>query len=318
MRGARLLAVPSAFTAATGRDHWEVLLRARAIENQAFVLAPNQVGEAPPALRLLRALGDRRPLGQRCSPSRPTRSASSPPTSTSPPRSGSASRCPRSPTAGPRPTPGRSWRRRTPDGLQSARRSTSAARSSTRRSASSPARASTRPASPTSPTRPGSPTGSSTTTSTPRTRCSTSSSPSAGRCCWPRSRRPTAPAQAPRDKLASGRRLHRRLLPPRPRADEGDHRRGHPGRQLLRPHPPAARSAAPTTRSRRSSPTGRRRAPSARDIDADLRLDVLLRRDRAAALGLDLRGDPGLRRGLRRRQRNLSWRRSATASSRDR
>ncbi len=48
VRGARLLTVPSAFTAPTGRDHWEVLLRARAIENQAFVLAPNQVGEAPP------------------------------------------------------------------------------------------------------------------------------------------------------------------------------------------------------------------------------------------------------------------------------
>jgi len=48
LRGARLLAVPSAFTSATGRDHWEVLLRARAIESQAFVLAPNQVGEAPP------------------------------------------------------------------------------------------------------------------------------------------------------------------------------------------------------------------------------------------------------------------------------
>lgn len=48
LRGARLLTVPSAFTTATGRDHWEVLLRARAIENQAFVLAPNQVGQAPP------------------------------------------------------------------------------------------------------------------------------------------------------------------------------------------------------------------------------------------------------------------------------
>jgi predicted amidohydrolase len=48
LRGARILAVPSAFTAATGRDHWEVLLRARAIENQVFVVAPNQVGEAPP------------------------------------------------------------------------------------------------------------------------------------------------------------------------------------------------------------------------------------------------------------------------------
>ncbi len=48
LRGARLFTVPSAFTAATGRDHWEVLLRARAIENQAFVLAPNQIGTAPP------------------------------------------------------------------------------------------------------------------------------------------------------------------------------------------------------------------------------------------------------------------------------
>jgi predicted amidohydrolase len=48
LRGARLILVPSAFTLATGRDHWEVLLRARAIENQLFVIAPNQVGEAPP------------------------------------------------------------------------------------------------------------------------------------------------------------------------------------------------------------------------------------------------------------------------------
>ncbi len=48
LRGARLLAAPAAFTAVTGRDHWEVLLRARAIESQAFVLAPNQVGQAPP------------------------------------------------------------------------------------------------------------------------------------------------------------------------------------------------------------------------------------------------------------------------------
>ena len=48
LHGARVITVPSAFTAATGRDHWEVLLRARAIENQAFLLAPNQVGKAPP------------------------------------------------------------------------------------------------------------------------------------------------------------------------------------------------------------------------------------------------------------------------------
>jgi deaminated glutathione amidase len=48
VRGATLITVPSAFTVHTGRDHWEVLLRARAIENQVFVLAPNQVGAAPP------------------------------------------------------------------------------------------------------------------------------------------------------------------------------------------------------------------------------------------------------------------------------
>ncbi|MEO5766822.1 MAG: carbon-nitrogen hydrolase family protein [Polyangia bacterium] len=42
--GARVLTVPSAFTAETGKDHWHVLLRARAVENQAFVLAPAQFG----------------------------------------------------------------------------------------------------------------------------------------------------------------------------------------------------------------------------------------------------------------------------------
>jgi deaminated glutathione amidase len=45
--GARILTVPAAFTLATTRDHWETLLRARAIENQAFVIAANQVGEHP-------------------------------------------------------------------------------------------------------------------------------------------------------------------------------------------------------------------------------------------------------------------------------
>src|SRR5680860_1209721 len=42
--GARIFTVPAAFTMATGRDHWEVLLRARAVENQVFVVAANQVG----------------------------------------------------------------------------------------------------------------------------------------------------------------------------------------------------------------------------------------------------------------------------------
>jgi len=48
LRGARVLALPSAFTLATTRDHWEVLLRARAIENQCFVVAANQIGEHMP------------------------------------------------------------------------------------------------------------------------------------------------------------------------------------------------------------------------------------------------------------------------------
>ncbi len=43
--GATLLTIPSAFTEPTGRDHWEVLLRARAIETQCYVIAPAQVGE---------------------------------------------------------------------------------------------------------------------------------------------------------------------------------------------------------------------------------------------------------------------------------
>jgi len=46
--GARLITVPSAFTRETGKDHWEVLLRARAIETQTFVLAPAQCGHHGP------------------------------------------------------------------------------------------------------------------------------------------------------------------------------------------------------------------------------------------------------------------------------
>jgi predicted amidohydrolase len=51
LRGAEILTVPSAFTLPTTRDHWEVLVRARAIENQCFVVAPNQIGEHPGGLR---------------------------------------------------------------------------------------------------------------------------------------------------------------------------------------------------------------------------------------------------------------------------
>lgn len=44
LKGANLVALPAAFTEKTGRDHWEILIRARAIENQIFVLASNQTG----------------------------------------------------------------------------------------------------------------------------------------------------------------------------------------------------------------------------------------------------------------------------------
>jgi deaminated glutathione amidase len=46
--GARVLVVPAAFMLHTGRDHWEVLLRARAIENQCYVLAAGQIGDHDP------------------------------------------------------------------------------------------------------------------------------------------------------------------------------------------------------------------------------------------------------------------------------
>lgn len=46
-QGAHLIFVPSAFTAFTGQAHWEPLLRARAIENQAYVIAPDQFGKSP-------------------------------------------------------------------------------------------------------------------------------------------------------------------------------------------------------------------------------------------------------------------------------
>ena len=51
VRGARVFALPSAFTLPTTRDHWEVLLRARAIENQAFIIAANQIGAHPGGFR---------------------------------------------------------------------------------------------------------------------------------------------------------------------------------------------------------------------------------------------------------------------------
>jgi predicted amidohydrolase len=50
-RGAQVIAVPAAFTLPTTRDHWELLLRARAIETQSFVIGANQIGSHPGGYR---------------------------------------------------------------------------------------------------------------------------------------------------------------------------------------------------------------------------------------------------------------------------
>lgn len=44
LNGADIITVPACFTLHTGKDHWEVLLRARAIENHVYIIAPNQIG----------------------------------------------------------------------------------------------------------------------------------------------------------------------------------------------------------------------------------------------------------------------------------
>ena len=47
LRGAQVIFVPASFTMPTGKDHWEVLLRARAIENGCYIVAPGQIGQKP-------------------------------------------------------------------------------------------------------------------------------------------------------------------------------------------------------------------------------------------------------------------------------
>ena len=77
-RGARFLVRAERLHAARpGKDHWEVLLRARAIENQAFVLAPAQCGRHSADAREPRALADRRSLGPRARAGRRPARASS-------------------------------------------------------------------------------------------------------------------------------------------------------------------------------------------------------------------------------------------------
>jgi predicted amidohydrolase len=48
LRGARAVILPAAFTLTTGKDHWETLIRARAIENGLYMIAPAQWGKHPP------------------------------------------------------------------------------------------------------------------------------------------------------------------------------------------------------------------------------------------------------------------------------
>jgi len=48
LRGAEVILLPAAFTLTTGKDHWETLIRARAIENGVFMVAPAQIGQHPP------------------------------------------------------------------------------------------------------------------------------------------------------------------------------------------------------------------------------------------------------------------------------
>ena len=47
LRGARIMFVPANYTLFTGKDHWETILRTRAIENQCYVVAPAQIGKKP-------------------------------------------------------------------------------------------------------------------------------------------------------------------------------------------------------------------------------------------------------------------------------
>lgn len=70
--GAELITAPSAFTAVTGAAHWDVLIRARAIETQCYILAAAQ-GDASWAARNLWPRGDYRPMGSRAGTTRSRR-----------------------------------------------------------------------------------------------------------------------------------------------------------------------------------------------------------------------------------------------------
>jgi nitrilase len=83
-KGAEIIALPAAFTLQTGRDHWEVLLRARAIETETYVCASAQTAPSPSATSsaTLRAIPSSPTPGAPWSPGPPTGRASSPHAST--------------------------------------------------------------------------------------------------------------------------------------------------------------------------------------------------------------------------------------------
>ena len=114
-------------------------------------------------------------------------------------------------------------------------------------------------------------------------------------------------------EAALGRRLHHRLVPARPRPDEGDHRRGHARGELVRRPPPRRdpRGLRGHRRHRRGRPRG---GLVQVGHPRRVRGHVLLRRDRAAAHRLDLRGAAAHRRGVRAAPRTSSSRRSAAGS----
>ena len=181
-RGARILLVPAAFTLATTRDHWEMLLRARAIENQCFVVAANQIGEHEPGLRsggrsmivdpwgivLAQAADQETVITADLDLAAPGRHP--------PPAAGAR---------GPPPRGLRAARGSPPDGhaQRPAGRREAAPDPRRRRPRLRPPGLPHLPRVATSPTRRASPTASSTTTSAPRTRSSTRSSSSAGTSC---------------------------------------------------------------------------------------------------------------------------------------
>ena len=218
--------------------HWDTLVRARAIENQAFVVAADQIGDPPARQRELRRLPDRGSVGRRprargrrgvLRGRRPGPRA---------PGRGRGSRCRAWPTACRRPTAGP--RRRGSDGRHPARRRG-------RQAPPDPRRRDHRVRAPGLPPLPrlrrGGRGRGGLRARLPLLRLQGGDPqralPRALADHARRDRRDRPPPGGARPRQAlPGRQLHHRLLPPRAGPDEGDHRGGHARGQLVRPAPP--------------------------------------------------------------------------------